>query len=97
MSAAVPVTPSLASLSCTEAGDARRVSTPTSVSAIAAAVLGDADRRQTWSTWKPLTASPRLQSGSIDVLVRNTTWTASRDGGEAATFVADQTSMTARA
>ena len=28
-----------------------------------------------------------LQSGSIDVLVRNTTWTASRDGGEASTFV----------
>ena len=29
-----------------------------------------------------------LQSGEIDVLVRNTTWTASRDGGEGARFLA---------
>jgi general L-amino acid transport system substrate-binding protein len=28
-----------------------------------------------------------LQNGSIDVLVRNTTWTATRDGSEAATFL----------
>ena len=28
-----------------------------------------------------------LQSGEIDVLVRNTTWTASRDGAEGATFL----------
>ena len=28
-----------------------------------------------------------LQSGSIDVLIRNTTWTASRDGTEGATFL----------
>jgi general L-amino acid transport system substrate-binding protein len=37
-----------------------------------------------------LTAQQRftaLQSGEIDVLIRNTTWTASRDGGEGATFL----------
>ena len=28
-----------------------------------------------------------LQSGEVDALVRNTTWTASRDGGEGATFM----------
>jgi general L-amino acid transport system substrate-binding protein len=53
---------------------------------IAAAVLGDADAVE----FTPLTADQRftaLQSGEIDVLVRNTTWTASRDGGEGAAFV----------
>ena len=53
--------------------------------AIAAAVLGDAEA----VTYRPLTAQQRftaLQSGEIDVLVRNTTFTSSRDGREGATF-----------
>jgi general L-amino acid transport system substrate-binding protein len=52
---------------------------------IAAAVLGDADAVE----FVPLTAAQRftaLQSGEIDVLVRNTTWTATRDGAEGAAF-----------
>ncbi len=54
--------------------------------AIAAAVLGDAEAVD----MVDLETSDRftaLQSGAVDVLVRNTTWTASRDGAEAATFV----------
>ncbi|MEX2550060.1 MAG: amino acid ABC transporter substrate-binding protein [Nitriliruptoraceae bacterium] len=53
--------------------------------AIAAAALGDAEAVD----YVPLTAEARftaLQSGEIDVLVRNTTWTATRDGGEGASF-----------
>ncbi len=53
---------------------------------IAAAVLGDAEAVE----YTALTADQRftaLQSGEIDVLVRNTTYTASRDGGEGAAFV----------
>lgn len=45
---------------------------------VAAAVLGDATKVQ----YKPLTAKERftaLQSGEIDVLSRNTTWTLTRD------------------
>ena len=52
---------------------------------IAAAVLGDAEAVE----MTPLTADQRftaLQAGEIDVLVRNTTWTSSRDGGEGAAF-----------
>jgi general L-amino acid transport system substrate-binding protein len=52
---------------------------------IAAGVLGDADAVD----FVPLTAEARftaLQSGEIDVLVRNTTWTATRDGSEGAAF-----------
>jgi general L-amino acid transport system substrate-binding protein len=54
--------------------------------AIAAAVLGDAEAVEfvDVATADRFTA---LQSGEIDVLVRNTTWTASRDGGEGATFL----------
>jgi len=54
--------------------------------AIAAAVLGDATAVEMvdLDTADRFTA---LQNGSIDVLVRNTTWTASRDGGEGATFL----------
>lgn len=54
--------------------------------AIAAAVLGDAEKVDfvDLETADRFTA---LQSGEIDVLVRNTTWTASRDGGEGATFL----------
>ena len=54
---------------------------------IAAAVLGDAEAVE----YVPLTAEQRftsLASGEIDVLVRNTTWTASRDGTENAAFAA---------
>ncbi len=53
---------------------------------IAAAVLGDADAVEMVDveTADRFTA---LQSGEIDVLVRNTTWTATRDGGEGATFL----------
>jgi len=46
--------------------------------AVAAAALGDADK----VTYKPLTAKERftaLQSGEIDMLSRNTTWTHTRD------------------
>ncbi len=53
--------------------------------AIAAAVLGDADAVD----FVELSAAARftaLQAGEIDVLVRNTTWTATRDGAEGAAF-----------
>jgi len=46
--------------------------------AIAAAVLGDPDAVE----YRPLTADqrgPALQAGEIDVLIRNTTWTVTRD------------------
>ncbi|MBK5223941.1 MAG: amino acid ABC transporter substrate-binding protein [Acidimicrobiia bacterium] len=52
---------------------------------IAAAVLGDAEAVE----YRPLAAADRftaLQSGEIDVLSRNTTWTATRDGSEGAAF-----------
>ncbi|MGA7281592.1 MAG: transporter substrate-binding domain-containing protein, partial [Acidimicrobiia bacterium] len=53
---------------------------------IAAAVLGDATKvnHVDLETADRFTA---LQSGQIDVLVRNTTFTASRDGQEGATFL----------
>ena len=54
--------------------------------AVAAGVLGDADAVE----YVPLTAEARftaLQSGEIDVLIRNTTWTATRDGTEGANFL----------
>jgi general L-amino acid transport system substrate-binding protein len=53
---------------------------------IAAAVLGDAEAVEMVDveTADRFTA---LQSGEIDVLVRNTTWTATRDGAEGATFL----------
>ncbi len=54
--------------------------------AIAAGVLGDAEAVE----FVDLTAEQRftaLQSGEVDVLVRNTTYTSSRDGGNAATFL----------
>jgi general L-amino acid transport system substrate-binding protein len=54
--------------------------------ALAAAVLGDPDAVE----YLPLTAQQRftaLQAGEIDVLIRNTTWTATRDGSEGATFL----------
>lgn len=53
---------------------------------IAAAVLGDAEAVEhiDLETADRFTA---LQSGEVDVLVRNTTWTATRDGAEGATFL----------
>jgi general L-amino acid transport system substrate-binding protein len=54
--------------------------------AVAAALFGDATK----VNFVPLTAAQRftaLQSGEIDVLIRNTTATASRDGTEGATFL----------
>jgi len=53
---------------------------------VAAAVLGDAEAVE----FTPLTAEQRftaLQSGEVDVLIRNTTYTASRDGTEGARFL----------
>ncbi len=53
--------------------------------AVAAAVFGDPDK----VSFAPLTAKERftaLQSGEVDVLSRNTTWTASRDNSMGLTF-----------
>ena len=53
--------------------------------AIAAAILGDAKKVK----WVPLNASQRftaLQSGEIDVLSRNTTWTLTRDASLGLSF-----------
>ena len=53
---------------------------------IAAAVFGDATKVE----FVPVETEQRftaLQSGEFDVLVRNTTWTASRDGVEGVTFL----------
>ncbi len=53
---------------------------------IAAGVLGDSTKVE----FVPLTADQRftaLQSGQVDVLVRNTTWTATRDGAEGVNFL----------
>jgi general L-amino acid transport system substrate-binding protein len=54
--------------------------------ALAAGVLGDASKIEfvDLETADRFTA---LQSGEIDVLMRNTTWTAARDGAEGATFL----------
>ena len=55
-------------------------------SVVAAAVLGDSTAVEV----TPLVAAqrfPTLQSGEIDILIRNTTWTASRDGAEQANFL----------
>lgn len=54
--------------------------------ALAVALFGDVEA----VNYQPLTAQQRftaLQSGEIDVLIRNTTWTATRDGQEGATFL----------
>ncbi len=53
---------------------------------VAAGVLGDANAVE----FKPLATADRftaLQSGEVDVLIRNTTWTATRDGLEGANFL----------
>ncbi len=53
---------------------------------VAAGILGNANAVE----YVPLTAEARftaLQSGEIDLLIRNTTWTATRDGQEGSTFL----------
>jgi general L-amino acid transport system substrate-binding protein len=53
---------------------------------VAAGILGDPEAVEI----VPLTADARfiaLQSGEIDVLIRNTTWTATRDGSEGSNFL----------
>jgi general L-amino acid transport system substrate-binding protein len=53
---------------------------------VAAGILGDADAVEFF----PLTAEarfPALQAAEIDVMIRNTTWTAQRDGQEGSTFL----------
>jgi len=53
---------------------------------VAAGILGDAEAVE----YFPLTAEarfPALQSGEIDLMIRNTTWTSLRDGQEGATFL----------
>ena len=55
--------------------------------AIAVVLLGDANKVK----WVPLTAQQRftaLQSGEIDILARNTTWTESRDASLGMAFTA---------
>ena len=55
--------------------------------AIAAAILGDAEEVK----WVPLTAQQRftaLQSGEVDILSRNTTWTLTRDASLGMNFTA---------
>ena len=47
--------------------------------AIAAAVLGDPDEGRVHADAPARPASPRSPSGEIDVLVRNSTWTFTRD------------------
>ena len=54
--------------------------------ALAAAILGDGEKVK----YVPLTAQQRftvLQSGEVDVLARNTTWTLSRDASLGVHFV----------
>lgn len=53
---------------------------------VAAAVLGDADAVN-YTALDSGQRFPALQSGEIDLLVRNTTWTATRDGNEQANFI----------
>lgn len=53
---------------------------------VAAAILGDSEAVE----YVALSADarfPALQSGEIDVLIRNTTWTASRDGDQGGDFL----------
>jgi general L-amino acid transport system substrate-binding protein len=53
---------------------------------VAAAVLGDAEAVE-FTALDAETRFTALQAGDIDVLIRNTTRTASRDGGEQSTFL----------
>ncbi len=53
---------------------------------VAAGVLGDADAVE-YVSLNADARFPALQSGEVDVLIRNTTWTASRDGGQGGNFL----------
>jgi general L-amino acid transport system substrate-binding protein len=55
--------------------------------AVAAAVLGDADAVE-YVELNSEARFPALQSGQVDVLIRNGTWTASRDGALGFTWLA---------
>ena len=54
---------------------------------VAAAVLGDAEAVD-YTSLDTETRFTALQAGDIDVLIRNTTWTSSRDGTENSRFLA---------
>jgi len=54
--------------------------------AVAAGILGDADAVE-FVGLNAESRFPALQSGEVDVLIRNTTWTASRDGGQGGNFL----------
>jgi general L-amino acid transport system substrate-binding protein len=54
--------------------------------AVAAAVLGDPEAVE-YEVLTPEQRMPALTQGDIDVLVRNTTWTSTRDGADGAAFV----------
>ena len=54
--------------------------------AVAAAVLGDAEAVE-YTSLDTETRFTALQAGDIDVLIRNTTFTSSRDGGERSRFL----------
>lgn len=54
--------------------------------AVAAAVLGDAEKVE-YIALTPEQRFTSLESGEVDVLARNTTWTSTRDGANGAAFV----------
>ena len=54
--------------------------------AVAAAVLGDPEKVE-YSALTPEQRLPALESGEVDVLIRNTTWVSTRDGAGGAAFV----------
>jgi general L-amino acid transport system substrate-binding protein len=54
--------------------------------AVAAAVLGDPEKVE-YIALTPEQRLPALESGQVDVLIRNTTWVSTRDGAGGAAFV----------
>jgi general L-amino acid transport system substrate-binding protein len=54
--------------------------------AVAAAVLGDPEAVE-FEVLTPEQRMPALNQGDVDVLIRNTTWTSTRDGADGAAFV----------
>ena len=54
--------------------------------AVAAGILGDAEAVE-YVSLNADARFPALQSGDVDVLIRNTTWTASRDGSQGGNFL----------
>src|SRR5688572_14727638 len=54
--------------------------------AVAAAVLGDPEKVE-YIALTPEQRFTSLESGEVDVLARNTTWTSTRDGANGAAFV----------